>query len=106
MNADQVAMAIRWLLSVGGPIGAFLVSHGMKSEDVTALGAALVGLVGALPPVISFIWGWYKHSIEGRLQTAKNIPGVKKIVVGPEAPSPVTAAALDPSDPKVQFSGS
>ena len=36
-NLNQILSIVRWLLSVGGPLGAYLVSRGVPADQVTAL---------------------------------------------------------------------
>ena len=37
LNLDQVLSIVRWLMSVGGPLGAYLVSRGVSADQVTVL---------------------------------------------------------------------
>ena len=100
-NLDQILSVIRWLLSVGGPLGALLIARGQTPEQVTAVSTAVLALVGALPPIISFVWGMFAHTDSAKLAAVEAMPAVTKITVTPTAPDAVAQAAADPSRPKV-----
>jgi hypothetical protein len=103
LNLDQALSIVRWLLSLGGPLGAWLVAHGMSADQVNALSSALIALVGALPPLVSIIWSLARHSDAGKLKAASAMPEVKSIVVRPvAADSAAGALASDTSEPKIQ----
>ena len=100
-NLDQVLSIIRWLLSVGGPVGAYLVSRKIPADQVSALQTAVVTVIGALPPIASFIWGLVAHTDTAKLKSVEAMPNVAKIVAKPGATDGVAAALADPARPKV-----
>lgn len=101
MNSDQVVMIIRWLLSVGGPVGAYLVSRGYPADQITGLQTAIISLCGAVPPLVSFIWGYFSHTDSANIKKVEANPGVAQIIIKPTATNGTAAAAADPARPKV-----
>ena len=101
MNLDQLMSIFRWLLSVGGPVSSLLIARGMSAGDATNLTTAALTLVGALPPIISFIWGLAAHTDTAKLKAVEAMPDVKNIVAVANAGDGVGAALADPSRPKV-----
>jgi hypothetical protein len=100
-NVDQILSIVRWLLSVGGPLGALLVARGMPAGDVTALQGSIIAVIGAAPPVISFVWGLFAHTNSSKIAAVAAMPDVEKIVVQPQATDGVGAALADPTQTKV-----
>jgi hypothetical protein len=88
-NLDQVLAIVRWLLSVGGPLGAYLVSRGIPAEQVTGLQEALIALLGTVPPIATFIWTLFAHTDTAKVISASTIPGT----------TVVTSAALAAATP-------
>ena len=124
-NIDQILSVVRWLLSVGGPLGALLIARGMPVGEVTALQGSIIALVGALPPIVSFVWGMFAHTDSAKIVAAAAIspeaktiafagvsdstklaavaamPDVEKIVVQAQAKDGVGTALADPAQTKV-----
>jgi len=80
-----------------GALRAGLVTPGggMPAGDVTVLQGSIITVIGALPPVISFVWGLFAHTDKAKLQSAANI-------VDPTTGKPtliVTSAALAAATP-------
>lgn len=102
LNLDQVTHILRWLLNIGGPLGAWLVSHGMTPDQVTAFSTSLIAFLGAVLPLVSLIWGLFKHSDAGKLKTIAAMPdeamsGVTVVVDKMKAPLSLVKAAIDPN---------
>lgn len=82
-NINQTASLIRWLMSISGPLGAWLVSHGMTADQLSAFSSALIGIIAASPPFISLIWGLYAHTRQAKIKAVAAMPEVKQVVVVP-----------------------
>ena len=101
-NVDQLFSIARWLLSVGGPVSSLLIARGIPADKVSSLNTALLTVLGALPPIASFIWGLWAHTDNSKLKAVEAMPDVSKIIVNTAAPpNGAMAAAADPSRPKV-----
>lgn len=100
-NTDQIMSIVRWLLSVGGPVSSLLIARGMPAEKVSGLTTAILTVVGAMPPIISFFWGLFAHTDKAKLQAVQAMPDVAKIVAVPNAGDGVGKALADPAMPKV-----
>ena len=100
-NLDQLMSIFRWLLSVGGPVSSLLIARGIPPEQVTSVTTGLLTILGAAPPIISFIWGMFAHTDKAKLQAVEAMPDVKKIVAVPNAADGVGEALNDPSRSKV-----
>ena len=98
-NIDQVLMILRVLLSVGGPVGALLVARGMTADQVTALSTSVLAIVGALPPIISLVWGMFAHTEAAKVAAVNALPKdqVIGVVVAKTASDGVLAAAQNPA---------
>jgi hypothetical protein len=101
MNQDQVLSLLRLLLGVSGPIGALLVARGMPAEQVTALSTAIIAICGALPTIVSAVWGMFAHSDSAKIAAVTAMPGIAQILVKPTAGDGAATAAADPAQPKV-----
>lgn len=125
MNLDQILSIVRWALSVGGPLGALLLSHGVSASDLTLLQGSIIAIIGAAPPVISFVWGLVAHTDSAKLASVaampsadktaafagipdsakiaavSALPDVEKIVVQPNATDGIGKALADPAQTKV-----
>ena len=104
MTQDQITSLLRWFLSVGGPIGAWLIAHKYASaDDLTVIATSLIALVGAVPPLVSFVWSMFAHSETGTIMAAAALTDVQKITVAPSATADSAAGTLasDTSVPKV-----
>lgn len=75
MNIEQILSIVRWLLSVGGPIGAYLISRGIPAEQVTILQTAIIAIIGALPPIVAFVWGLFSRTDKATIKSAAAIAG-------------------------------
>ncbi len=100
-NAEQLMSIVRWLLSVGGPVSSLLIARGMPADKVSAFTTAVLTVVGALPPIASFVWGMFAHTDKAKLQAVEAMPDVKKIVAVSNAGDGVGEALADPARPKV-----
>ena len=100
-NQEQWLSLIRLLLGVGGPVSAWLISRGIPADQVTALSTSIIAVVGALPPLISFVWGMLAHTDANAIKVVTAMPDVKKIEVSPLASDGVGTALADPLQPKV-----
>ncbi len=100
-NTEQLMSIVRWLLSVGGPVSSLLIARGMPADKVSGLTTALLTIIGALPPVVSFVWGMFAHTDKAKLQAVQAMPDVAKIVAVPGAGDGVAKALADPAMPKV-----
>ena len=100
-NTAQIMSILRWALSAGGPLCALLLARGQTPEQVTIFSTSLLTLVGALPPIISFVWGMFAHTDKAAIQTVAAMPDVAKIVATPGASDGVAAALKDPTMTKV-----
>ncbi len=100
-NTEQLMSIVRWLLSVGGPVSSLLIARGMPADKVSGFTTALLTAVGALPPIVSFVWGMFAHTDSKAIAVTAAMPDVKKIVVASNAGDGVGAALADPAQPKV-----
>ena len=106
-NTEQWFSIIRWLLSVGGPVSSLLIARGMPADKVSAFTTGLLTLLGALPPVVSFIWGLFAHTDKSKVQAAATIPGTV-VVTTPAlaAATPLQANIVSNVDAVVQSAAS
>jgi len=88
-NIEQYLMIVRWLLSVGGPLGAYLVSRGIPADQVTVLQGSVIAILGAAPPLVTLVWGLFAHT------EAKAVAVVDAIAKDPT--SPVKAVIMSPT---------
>jgi hypothetical protein len=104
-NNDQLLMMLRWVLSVGGPVGALLVSHGMSADQVTALTTWLLTGLTVIPPAVAFVWGLFAHTHAAAIATVNAMPKdqVLGVVVATTASDGVLAAAQNPAMSKVMM---
>jgi len=100
-NIDQIISILRLLLGVSGPIGALLIARGMTADQVTAFSTSLLTLVGALPPIISAVWGMFAHSDTAKIAAVTAMPDVVKIITVANPSDGVAAAVANPVQPKV-----
>ena len=97
-NTEQIQSMIRWALSVSGPVGAYLIAKGINAESLTTVVVAIITIVGAIPPILSFIWGWRAHTDAAKIKAVEALPDVKAIVAVAN-PDPASAVAVAVSDP-------
>jgi hypothetical protein len=104
-NNDQIMMFIRWLLSVGGPLGALLVARGMSADQVNDLSTWLLTGFAVIPPAASFVWGMFAHTNAAKVAAVNAMPKdqILGVVVAPTASNGVLAASRDPAMSKVMM---
>jgi|ERR1039458_962166 hypothetical protein len=105
MNLDQLMMVLRWTLSAGGPLAALLIARGQTPDQVTALSTSVLAVVGALPPVVAFVWGLFAHTNAAKVAAVNNMPKgqVLGVVVATTASDGVLAASQNPAMSKVMM---
>jgi hypothetical protein len=83
ITQDQVASAIRWLLTaVSAMLSGLLISKGFATtESAAALTAFLLGLA---PSIAAFVWGMWAHSTNGTIAAASALPEVHSVVTTQE----------------------
>lgn len=93
-----LAGIIRILFAAGGPIGAWLLVHGLKPGDLDTLQAFLIGGV----PVLMMAWSWWSNRQGAQVARVEAMPGVKQVAVDPvKANATLLSIARDDSRPKV-----
>ena len=97
-NNDQLLSMLRWLFTISGPIGAYLVSKGISPENLTELVNAIIVIGGAIPPIISFIWGIKAHTDASKIASVEKMPEVR---AKPGLVIALKEAAASPDSPKV-----
>lgn len=104
-NVDQLMSIARWLLSAGGPASSLLIARGIPADKVTGFTTALLTILGALPPLISFIWGLKAHTEDSKLKAVEAMDDVDKVIITPKvvdgAATAATQAASNSERPKV-----
>lgn len=92
MNQDQF---MSWFRTTLGGVATLAVEHGIvNGQTATAITGVVVGLVPLL-------WGYFVHTDSGKLAAVEALPGVEKIITGPDATDGVAAATADRDRPKV-----
>ena len=74
-NGTQIESTIRWLLTTGGPASAWLLSQGANEGQISTLTTVLLAVV---PPVISWIWGYFRSTDKQNVATVAAMPDEKK----------------------------
>jgi hypothetical protein len=79
LNQQQIAMAMRLALGVGGPLAALIMAKtGMSEGDYTLyLNAALA----VVPPIGALVWGWFANRKATQVANVEHMPEVATIVV-------------------------
>jgi hypothetical protein len=75
----------------------------MTVESLTAFVSSVLVIFGALPPIISLVWGIHAHTDDAKLAVVEAMPDVKAIVAvaNPNPEGAVIAAAENPKRRKV-----
>lgn len=94
----KIEETIRWLLTTGGPLSAYLVSQGMAPSQINTIMTVALAVV---PPLVSYVWGLFRKSDKQLIAQAAAVPGVNGVVVSPYATGGAAAAAADPKLPTV-----
>jgi len=94
---------VRLLLAISGPIGAWLVAHGISAENLTTVVEAIIVIVGLIPTIGALVWGVHAHTDNSKLEAVEAMPDVKQIVSisRPDTDSAILAASRDVKRPKV-----
>lgn len=92
-NQQKIEEAVRWLLTTGGPLAAYLTSQGMAPTQINNIMTVALAIV---PPVISAIWGFWRKTDKQVIAAAAATPGVAGVVISPYATGGAAAAAADP----------
>ncbi len=93
-NQTQIETTIRWLLTTGGPLGAYLMSQGATQSQINTL---LTIALAVVPPLISYLWGLFRSTDKANVDKVAAMPAADKAAAMaklPEAAQTGMAASL------------
>jgi hypothetical protein len=103
LGPEQQAMLVR-LAVASGPgvaITTWLLAHNATTDQINALQVILIMAFNLAGPAIAGVWGWFIHSISGRIASVEAIKGVTSIGISPNASPELQGMVDDKSRPKV-----
>lgn len=80
---DQQLSILRWALNA---LGVYLANRGLISNaDLSALMAAILGVIGPAMMLFTAIWGWYTHSRDAKVAAVLALSPAERMSALPPA---------------------